>query len=120
MCGVCPTGTIRDKLANSEVRKEDYVVPCRHGCPAHIDVPRYIRFISQGDYAAANATVREKVPFPHSLGYICVHSCELECKHQYLNEAVSIRNLKRFAAEHDDGEWKKKHSINRLQARRSQ
>lgn len=105
---VCPTGTIRDKLANSEVRKEDYVVPCRHGCPAHIDVPRYIRFISQGDYAAANATVREKVPFPHSLGYICVHSCELECKHQYLNEAVSIRNLKRFAAEHDDGEWKKK------------
>lgn len=105
---VCPTGTIRDKLANSEVRKEDYVVPCSHGCPAHIDVPRYIRFISQGDYAAANATIREKVPFPHSLGYICVHSCELECKHQYLNEAVSIRNLKRFAAEHDDGQWKKK------------
>ena len=105
---VCPTGTIRDKLASSEVRKEDYVVPCRHGCPAHIDVPRYIRFISQGDYASANATVREKVPFPHSLGYICVHSCELECKHTYLNEPVSIRNLKRFAAEHDDGEWKKK------------
>lgn len=105
---VCPTGTIRDKLADSEMRKEDYVVPCSHGCPAHIDVPRYIRFISQGDYAAANATIREKVPFPHSLGYICVHSCELECKHQYLNEAVSIRNLKRFAAEHDDGEWKKK------------
>lgn len=105
---VCPTGTIRDKLANSEVRKEDYVVPCSHGCPAHIDVPRYIRFIAQGDYAAANATIREKVPFPHSLGYICVHSCELECKHQYLNEPVSIRNLKRFAADHDDGEWKKK------------
>ena len=105
---VCPTGTIRDKLADAEKRKEDYVVPCRTGCPAHIDVPRYIRFISQGDYAAANATVREKVPFPHCLGYICVHSCELECKHQYLNEPVSIRNLKRFAAEHDDGEWKKK------------
>ena len=105
---VCPTGTIRDKLASSEVRKEDYVVPCRKGCPAHIDVPRYIRFIEQGDYASANATVREKVPFPHSLGYICVHSCELECKHQYLNEPVSIRNLKRFAAEHDDGAWKEK------------
>ena len=105
---VCPTGTIRDKLASAEERKEDYVVPCRKGCPAHIDVPRYIRFISQGDYASANATVREKVPFPHSLGYICVHSCELECKHSYLNEPVSIRNLKRFAAEHDDGEWKKK------------
>ncbi len=105
---VCPTGTIRDKLADSEVRKEDYVVPCRTGCPAHIDIPRYIRFISQGNFAAANATVREKVPFPHSLGYICVHSCEPECKHSHLNEPVSIRNLKRFAAEHDDGEWKKR------------
>ena len=40
---VCPTGTIRDKLASSEVRKEDYVVPCRKGCPAHIDV--MLRFV---------------------------------------------------------------------------
>ena len=104
---VCPTGTIRDKLANSEALKEDVVVPCRKGCPAHIDVPRYIRFIKQGNYAAANATVREKVPFPHCLGYICVHNCEDECKHSYLNDPVSIRNLKRFAAQHDDGEWKK-------------
>ncbi len=105
---VCPTGTIRDKLASSEVRKEDYVVPCRSGCPAHIDVPRYIRFIKEGNYPAAAAVVREKAPFPHSLGYICVHSCELECKHAYLNEAVSIRNLKRFAARSDDGSWKEK------------
>ncbi len=30
--GVCPTGTIRDKLMNSEVKKEDAVVPCRHAC----------------------------------------------------------------------------------------
>ena len=104
---VCPTGTIRDKLAQAEARKEDYVVPCRTECPANIDVPRYIRFIDQGNYAAANATVREKVPFPHSLGYVCVHTCETACKHSYLNEPVSIRNLKRFAAEHDDGEWKK-------------
>ena len=28
---VCPTGTIRDKLANSEVRKEDYVVYLKEG-----------------------------------------------------------------------------------------
>ena len=42
---VCPTGTIRDKLMNSEVKKEDAVVPCRHACPAHTDVPRYIRHV---------------------------------------------------------------------------
>ena len=107
---VCPTGSIRehpeiaDKLTG-KTREEGYV-PCRNECPAHVDVPRYIRFINRGDYASANATVREKVPFPHSLGYICVHNCESACKHAYLNEPVSIRNLKRYAAEHDDGDWK--------------
>lgn len=109
---VCPTGSIREhpeiaEKLTGKTREEGYV-PCRFECPAHVDVPRYIRFINQGDYAAANAVVREKLPFPHCLGYICVHDCESGCKHAYLNEPVSIRNLKRFAAQHDDGEWKKK------------
>lgn len=109
---VCPTGSIREhkELADKLIGKtrEEGFVPCRFGCPAHIDVPRYIRFIKEGNYAAATAVVREKVPFPHSLGYICVHNCEMECKHQELNSPISIRNLKRFAAEHDDGSWKEK------------
>ncbi len=109
---VCPTGSIREhkEIADrieGKTREEAYV-PCRDECPAHVDVPRYIRFINEGNYAAANATVREKVPFPHSLGYICVHNCETACKHNYLNEPVSIRNLKRYAAEHDDKAWKEK------------
>lgn len=109
---VCPTGSIREhpeiaEKLEGKTREEGYV-PCRNECPAHVDVPRYIRFIDQGNYAAANAVLREKLVFPHSLGYICVHDCETACKHAYLNEPVSIRNLKRYAAEHDDGEWKKK------------
>ena len=106
---VCPTGTIRDILASSEVKKEDYAVPCRAGCPAHTDIPRYIRFIKEGDYDAAAAVIREKLPFPKSLGYICNHACELECKRRLVNEPISVRNLKRYAAEHDTGRyWKEK------------
>ncbi len=106
---VCPTGTIRDILASSEVRKEDYVVPCRAGCPAHTDIPRYIRFIKEGDYDAAAAVIREKLPMPKTLGYICSHVCEAECKRKLVNEPMSIRNLKRFAAEQDTGKyWKGK------------
>lgn len=106
---VCPTGTIRDILASSEVKKEDYIVPCRAECPAHTDIPRYIRFIKEGNFDAASAVIHEKLPFPKSLGYICTHVCELECKHNALNEPLSIRNLKRYAAEHDTGKyWKSK------------
>lgn len=77
---VCPTGTIRDKLINTDETKEDAVVPCRHACPAHTDIPRYIRYVRSGNYDAAAAVIREKVPFPKALGYICSHVCELHCK----------------------------------------
>ncbi len=106
---VCPTGTIRDKLADANKKKEDVVVPCRHACPAHTDIPRYIRYVKEGKYDEAAAVIREKLPIPKSLGYICTHACELECKRKELGEPMSIRNIKRYAAEHDSGSlWKGK------------
>ncbi len=105
---VCPTGSIRDKLGvfKEGVSRELSLVPCMEGCPANINVPKYIRFIREGNYPAAAAVVREKAPFPEVLGYICTHNCEMQCKRNHLNSPVSIRNLKRFAAGQDDGSWK--------------
>ncbi len=109
---VCPTGSIRDKVGvfkdDPGLSREMTLIPCMEGCPAHINVPKYIRFIKEGNFAAASATVREKAPFPEALGYICVHSCELQCKRNHLDGPLSIRNLKRFAATQDDGSWKEK------------
>lgn len=102
---VCPTGTIRDKLMNTGLKKEDEIVPCRHACPAHTDIPRYIRFVKEGNYDAAAAVIREKVPFPRALGYICTHVCELSCKRKEVSEAMAIRDIKRYAADHDTGAY---------------
>lgn len=75
---VCPTGSIVDTLDMLDESKSyaDNVVPCRSGCPAHVDIPRYLRHIRNGEYTRAAAVVREKVPFPESLGDICVHNCQ--------------------------------------------
>ncbi len=108
---VCPTGSIRDKLQllTTNLKKEEALVPCRTACPAHTDIPRYIRFVKEGDYDAAVAVIREKVPFPNALGHVCSHACELECKRKEVSEAMSIRDIKRYAAEHDTGRyWKGK------------
>jgi len=80
--------------------------PCSHTCPAGVDAPRYIRFIANGKPAEALAVVREKIPFPSVCGYVCIHPCEAKCRRALLDEAVAIRELKRFAADHGNGLWK--------------
>ncbi len=103
---VCPTGALTDK--DGFIRKgnrDSALVPCRNRCPAGIDVPRYIRFITERKYEEANAVIREKVPFPKSLGCACNHPCEDVCRRKDVDEAISIKALKRFAAESDKTAW---------------
>ncbi len=105
---VCPTGAIMDQIGivRTDMKRDDALVPCRAACPAGIDIPRYIRLVQEGRAAEANAVVREKVPFPAVLGYICNHVCESKCRRAEVDEAVSIKQLKRFAASQDDGSWR--------------
>ena len=105
---VCPTGSIVDqvKIMKENRSYADNIVPCRATCPAHIDIPRFIRYIKNGDYDKATAVIREKVPFPETLGSVCTHPCETECKRGEVNEPLSICRLKRAAGVNDSGAWK--------------
>lgn len=107
---VCPTGSIMDavKIMKPERSYEENVVPCRSTCPAHIDIPAYIRCIKEGDFDKAAAIIREKVPFPEVLGAVCTHNCESSCKRGELGDAVSICKLKRAAAAEESGAWKER------------
>ena len=105
---VCPTGTIRDIIEYSPIEKKDTLIPCQATCPVHTEVPRYVRYVKEGKYAEALAVVHEKLPFPECLGHVCAHPCEKKCRRGDVNDPVSIRNIKRYAAEHGSDElWKK-------------
>ncbi|MFX0006934.1 MAG: FAD-dependent oxidoreductase [Candidatus Hermodarchaeota archaeon] len=102
---VCPTGALTDKdILWAE--REKLLVPCREACPLKIDVPRYIRLISEKKYAEAAAVIREKTPLPSVLGRICFHDCELECRRNQINEPIAICALKRYAMDFDNEMWK--------------
>ena len=100
---VCPTGALQDAEGafRNDITRSEALVPCTAECPAKIDIPRYIRYIRDGDCSKAVAVIREKVPFPHALGYVCNHRCETGCRREKLNDAISIRELKRYAVEND-------------------
>ncbi len=103
---VCPTGALMDKSVRPGKMEED-LVPCRNACPAHMDVPWYLRLIAEGKRDEANAVIREKVPLPGILGRVCIHPCEEACRRKEVNEPISICALKRYAADGDRGLWKK-------------
>jgi len=114
---VCPTGALTDKNI-LWAEREKLLVPCRNSCPLEIDVPRYIRLISEKKYTEAAAVIREKTPFPSVLGRVCFHDCEIECRRSQINEPIAICALKRFAMDHDNELWKSKISIKPLTGRK--
>lgn len=73
--------------------------PCHLNCPAGTDVQAYVKAIAEGDDAKAVRIIKEKLPFPASIGRVCPHPCEKACRRQYVEEAISIAQLKYFAAD---------------------
>ena len=76
------------------------VVDCQWACPAHTDVPEYIRLISQGRFDDAYMVNRESNVFPGILGRVCDRPCEPACRRSRVeDEPVAICRLKRVAAD---------------------
>jgi formate dehydrogenase beta subunit len=79
------------------------VVDCQWACPAHTDVPEYIRLIAQGRFTDAYMVNRHSNVFPGILGRVCDRPCEPACRRTRVEEKpVAICRLKRVAADHRD------------------
>jgi len=74
--------------------------PCVVACPAGINVQGYVQLVGQGKYTEATRLIMERLPLPGVLGRVCPHPCEKQCRRMDVDEAIAIRNLKRFAADH--------------------
>lgn len=75
--------------------------PCSINCPAHTDVQRYLKQIALGNDKKAVEIIKEKIPIPASIGRICPHPCEANCRRKFVEEPLSIAYLKAFAADND-------------------
>ena len=79
------------------------VVDCQWACPAHTDVPEYIRLIAQGRFTDAYMVNRHSNVFPGILGRVCDRPCEPACRRGRVEEKpVAICRLKRVAADNRD------------------
>ncbi len=79
----------------------DCMGPCHLACPAHTDVQGYIKQIALGNDKEAVGLIKEKISIPASIGRVCPHPCENDCRRQYVEQPLSIAYLKAFTADKD-------------------
>jgi heterodisulfide reductase subunit A-like polyferredoxin len=79
--------------------------PCVLACPANLSAQGYVQLIKAGKYEDSLALIMDRLPLPGTIGRICPHPCESDCRRQEVDEPIAICSLKRFVA--DQVDWDK-------------
>jgi len=69
---------------------------CVATCPAHMDIPNYIKAIREDNLDEALKILYETNPMSATCGRICTHRCETVCSIGVKGEPLAIRWLKRY------------------------
>ncbi len=69
---------------------------CTATCPAHMNIPAYIKAIREDNIAEGLKILYDTNPMPGVCGRICTRRCEDVCALSHRGEAISIRWLKRY------------------------
>ncbi len=74
---------------------------CRESCPLGVNVQAYMALTAQARFDEALAVIKDDNPLPGVCGRVCHHPCEESCRRAELDQAVAIRDIKRFLADHE-------------------
>ena len=75
---------------------------CVQGCPVNINIPWFVRLISQGRFIEALIKLKEQNALPAVCGRVCPQEsqCESMCILAKKGDSVAIGRLERFAADY--------------------
>ncbi len=96
------SGTIQ---LQKKIPRREYKVkvtaPCESACPSHLPISRYVELIKEGRFEESLAAIRGATCLAGVLGRVCVRPCEDNCRRGNVDECISIKWLKRFAADYE-------------------
>jgi glutamate synthase (NADPH/NADH) small chain len=74
---------------------------CMTGCPVMVNIPRFIRFVAEGNLPAAAQSLLGDNALPAVTGRVCPQEtqCEIECVRGVKGASVAIGHLERFVAD---------------------
>lgn len=74
---------------------------CIEGCPVGVKINEFIKLVSEGDFLAASAKIKEDNMLPAICGRVCPQEeqCEAKCVVGKKGESIAIGRLERFVAD---------------------
>jgi len=80
---------------------------CMEGCPVEVNIPAFIKLITEGKFSEAARKIKETNALPAICGRVCPQDeqCEKVCVLAQKFKSVGIGNLERFAAD-----WEREHN----------
>ncbi|GAB4343003.1 MAG: hypothetical protein Kow0099_21030 [Candidatus Abyssubacteria bacterium] len=90
---------------------------CRVKCPLGVNVQAYMALTAQSRFDEALSIIREDNPLPGICGRVCHHPCEEGCRRNELDQAVAIRDIKRFLADYEAEMRPARHELPEIQRR---
>ena len=85
--------------ASEQPKRQQYVPPCNHVCPAGNDVQRFLHALAEERTDDALEILLRTSPFPSTCGRVCPAPCMASCNRKDLDGSVNVRELERFAGD---------------------
>jgi formate dehydrogenase beta subunit len=99
---------LESEVATGQIHEQSgmtyMTAPCIEACPSKINVPRYIDYIRDGQPEHSLGVILQKYPMAATCGRVCVRFCEMACRRNLVDQAVSIKTLKRYVADQQKGD----------------
>jgi NADPH-dependent glutamate synthase beta subunit-like oxidoreductase/CO/xanthine dehydrogenase FAD-binding subunit len=73
---------------------------CASNCPAHINIPGYLRLLREGKLAEAAGVLMQYNPLPAITGRVCPVFCEPQCNRGEFDKPVAIHSIERGVGEY--------------------
>jgi 2-oxoacid:acceptor oxidoreductase gamma subunit (pyruvate/2-ketoisovalerate family) len=85
--------------ASEQPRRQQYVPPCNHVCPAGNDVQGFLHALAEDRTDDALEILLRTSPLPATCGRVCPAPCMASCNRIQLDGAVNVRELERYAGD---------------------
>jgi 2-oxoacid:acceptor oxidoreductase gamma subunit (pyruvate/2-ketoisovalerate family) len=97
--GGAPPGVETGAWASEQPKRQQYLPPCNHVCPAGNDVQGFLHALADDRIDDGLEILLRTSPFPAVCGRVCPAPCMAECNRVQFDGAVNVRQLERLAGD---------------------